>query len=500
MVFSLREFIGDERSFVLGCFFAFQQHITMSFSVGIPDHHGLLLFFFAVLFSWTIRIILHGASRKLGVAYGIMAAVAMWSGIESIVVLTLSLLALGITWIFRGSYTRQRNMTILTSLLLSTILTIAIDTPTEQLMRAEYDKRSIVHVTLWTLITGYWAAVFLLEKYSSAMLSQKSRFTAAAIGAISCIFVMIVLFPTFFRGPTSNIDPLVRSIYLDVVNEFGPIFAVNEKFPSTLMVSWALAFAGLPICFFLAWRNWGTRRYAWCYIALLSTVFLGLAAGTRRWLIYCQFISIIPLCYLSMFPINWIKSNMKPIAKSIARPLLIVILCSSFWIIPILFDSTVERISLLGDKQFLRELCQYLNEDQYFKSAPKRILTSIYLGPLLLYMTPHEIVGTPAHRNKNGIIDTYKVMNAEDESEAHSVIKRRGIDVLLIGRPENGLGDFFIEKELKPTVIFHSQLWSGTVPKWLEPLSLPETLSEKVKGFEISKKNDILIRPEHEQF
>ena len=267
---------------------------------------------------------------------------------ETLVVLTLSLLALGITWLFRRSCNGSCNLIILTSLLLSTILTIAIDTPAEQLMRVEYDKRSIVHVILWALITGYWAAVFLLEKYSSAMLSQKSRFTAATIGAISCIFVMVVFFPAFFRGPTSNIDPLVRSIYLDTVDEFSPIFAPNEKFPSVLMVSWALAFAGLPICFFLAWRSWGTRRYAWCYIALLSTVFLGLAACTRRWLIYCQFISIIPLCYLSMFPINWIKSNMQPIAKSIARPLVIVIFCSSFWIIPILFDSTEETVLLVG--------------------------------------------------------------------------------------------------------------------------------------------------------
>ena len=150
----------------------------------------------------------------------------------------------------------------------------------------------------------------------------------------------------------------------------------------------------------------------------------------------------------------------------------------------------------MDDKKFLRELCQYLNEDHYFKSSPKRILTSIYLGPLLLYMTPHEIVGTPAHRNEDGIIDTYKVMNAEDEKEAHSVLKRRGVDVLLIGRPDKGINDYFIEKELQPMDIFHSQLWSGIVPKWLEPLSLPETFAEKVKAFKILEKNDTLIRSE----
>ena len=47
IVFSLREFLGDERSSVLGCFFAFQPHITIRFCVGIPDHHGILLLFFA---------------------------------------------------------------------------------------------------------------------------------------------------------------------------------------------------------------------------------------------------------------------------------------------------------------------------------------------------------------------------------------------------------------------------------------------------------------------
>jgi hypothetical protein len=111
-------------------------------------------------------------------------------------------------------------------------------------------------------------------------------------------------------------------------------------------------------------------------------------------------------------------------------------------------------------------------------------------------MTPHEIVGTPAHRNEDGIIDTYKVMNAQDERDAHSVIKRRGIDVLLIGRPKNGIDDYFIEKELQPMNIFHSQLWSGAVPKWLEPLNLPEPLYQKVKVFKIIKENDSIVRRE----
>ena len=127
----------------------------------------------------------------------------------------------------------------------------------------------------------------------------------------------------------------------------------------------------------------------------------------------------------------------------IARSVLILTLCVCFSYMPILVFGTNKNNLLLHDRKFLSQICQYLNDDPFFKQKQRRILTSIYLGPLLLYKTPHEVIGTPSHRNVSGIIDTYSFMNAQREEDAYMIIRRRDIEAILIGRPDLGIAIFF---------------------------------------------------------
>lgn len=143
---------------------------------------------------------------------------------------------------------------------------------------------------------------------------------------------------------------------------------------------------------------------------------------------------------------------------------------------------------LLRDKKFLAQTCQYLNEDTLFVKKPQRILTSIYLGPLLFYKTPHEVIGTPSHRNVSGILDTYHFMNARSEKDAYVIIKKRNIRVIMIGRPKYGIGDYFVDfnkKFKKSGDIFHHQLWNGNIPVWLQKYPVPKSLEGKIKIFKV---------------
>ena len=171
----------------------------------------------------------------------------------------------------------------------------------------------------------------------------------------------------------------------------------------------------------------------------------------------------------------------------IARAAFIGICCFCFLLPAIVFHSNQNKF-LIYDGKFLSNICQYLNQDPFFENKPRRILTSIYLGPLLLYKTPHEVIGTPSHRNVSGILDTYLVMNAKREKDAYIIIHRRGIQAILIGRPEQGIGDFFIHniKNVQDSgEIFHHQLWNGKIPAWLQIHAVPKSLEGKIKVFRV---------------
>jgi hypothetical protein len=195
-------------------------------------------------------------------------------------------------------------------------------------------------------------------------------------------------------------------------------------------------------------------------------------------------ISVFPLSQLCSKILQWEKSSIKKTLK----PLIRVLALSFFCFTPLLltfFPIIIERNKepgLLQQSDFINNLCLYLNDTQAFGDRPLRILASIYLGPVILYKTHHEVIGTPAHRNVSGILDTFAIMKARDDETAHQIIRERGINLILIGRPNNGLCDHFIP-ELETTEKFYYRLWHGPVPDWLEVLRLPMTLDRKVKVF-----------------
>jgi hypothetical protein len=79
-------------------------------------------------------------------------------------------------------------------------------------------------------------------------------------------------------------------------------------------------------------------------------------------------------------------------------------------------------------------------------------------------------------------------MNAKTEKDAHMIIRQRGIQVLLIGKPENGIGDYFIDIKNNRNEfekIFHHQLWKGIIPAWLQAYPVPKSLEGKIKIFRI---------------
>ena len=482
LFWGLRDLIGDIQASLFGVMLPFQLCLDSIFNIGVPDHHGSLIFIFSLFIALTIKSILSENLKFVSIC-GIVGGIAIWFGIESIAVVLIALSVFGLAWVLEGKTYQRMNFLFSFYLLATTFLTMFIDIRFNELMTIVYDRRSIVHVFLWLTTTAFWALVALVSKCTNVLEQKTGRIITAIIGATACILLMYDVFPGFFKNPLSEVDPAIKLIYLNETTEFTALF----NLPKSAIAYWAMTLPGVPLGIFLAWRSLGKERKAWIFITLINIAFITMSFFTFRMITYATLCALIPISYAIYIPFVFINQNFRRPYNVLARAALIVTCCCCFLLPSIAFNSEKQKM-LLGDKKILYQICQYLNNDPYFKNKPRRILTSIYLGPLLFYKTPHEVIGTPSHRNVSGILDTYYVMNALREEDAHIIIRRRGIQTILIGRPEGGIGDFFIKninKTQNSGEIFHHQLWKGKRPLWLQIYAVPRSLEGKIKVFKV---------------
>ena len=104
---------------------------------------------------------------------------------------------------------------------------------------------------------------------------------------------------------------------------------------------------------------------------------------------------------------------------------------------------------------------------------PHVILTHPTYGPEIMYRTPHAVVGSPDHRNQDGIHDCVAFFRTSDEAEARAIVERRGVDVVIACRP--WLTD---EGRRNGPQSMAARLDRGEGPAWLRPAALPAGLGE----------------------
>lgn len=486
LFWSLRDFFGDLRASIFGLIFTFQLYYFGIFDMGVPDHHGAQIFLFSFFIATSVKSIIDN-NWNLFFFCGVIGGISIWFGIESIFVVLLTLSFFGFVWIQDGNAYKKQIFIFSFMVAITLLLTILIDTDINDFTKIFYDRRSIVHVFLWFFITLFWFFVLLIGKWSNVFEKKNARIISATIWAVTCILLMYELFPLFFKNPLSDINSLIKLIYLNQTHEFTGLFSENNIHQKISYAYWAMTLPAVPFGIYFAYHKQSKERQVWLFITLINISYIFLSACIYRMIFYAILCSIIPIsCAISEFYV-FINDKFSRSYYQIIRTVFIVICCFSFIVPGIVFNAK-EPDYLINDQKFLARLCQYLNEDTFFEKKPKRILTSIYLGPLLLYKTKNEIIGTPSHRNVSGILDTYDVMNARNAESAHLIIHRRNIQVLLIGRPEYGIGDYFfdIEKKSKKSAeIFHHQLWKGLIPAWLQPYPVPKSLEGKVKIFKV---------------
>ena len=485
LVYISKNFLKVEDISLLSILLPFQLVTTRYFRMGNYDHHGFILLLFTIFLFTLLRAIQYEKAYGWSLLSGFIASLGIWAGIESLFYVVLLTAFMGLTWIIYDSNYSKSNFLMSLSLFITSAIILLIEFPVEKIFSIHFDRISIVHLCLWGLLLTFWLFVNILKHFKNITNNFSKRVMISSLGIFFCSIVMVNVFPKFFYGPEAGIDPLLKRIYMDHTTEFAPLFSNYDKLFGYPNLSWLFGFTALLMCIYIIKHKQLTEKLSWSIIGLLLLAYGSISLYQARWLSYFQLLSIIPMSLILHKITKWEELNCKPSLRKLIIVATILAFClAPFTISQVLGKNT--KPPLLRQSAFLNQLCIFLNEADIFDNKEYRILTSIYIGPLILYKTKHEVIGTPAHRNEKGILDTYKIMNSEDEEIGRGIIKKRDIDIILVGPPEYGMHDYLIP-EGKQVGKFYHRLWYGPLPDWLEQIPITTELKNKIKIFRVNK-------------
>ena len=466
-------------------------------SYGAPvrgDHHIFFVFLAALGFGFAIRALDReragesscagtptGVTRALNDAplsgraadrhaifAGLAAAGGVWIGIEGFVFAALTLAALGLAWLAGDDPPdAPKGLRFAGGFAAGLAGALAIERG-PSVFAVEYDRISIVHLTLGVLVALFFLAV-RLGAARGALRSPLARLGAALAGAAAVAGVWVLLFPKSIRGPMADVDPVYVGFILENITELGPGYTL-ERFPAIL----GATVLALP---WLVWRLWREGRekpgrwfWAWAYVAICIAVFGALTAGWVRWTVYSGLFPCLVLGdMIARLTERIAAQKLKPVWREAGCALVVAF----FLLGPLTAAYATAIVVVPPEKKAERErakvcsvnlLADVLNRPPW-SDRPRTVLMGVNYGAEILYRTRHRVVGTPYHRSASGLRETFEAFAAQDDAFVREILIRRDVELIAIcPEGKEGLsrekGGFYDRLKTEP-------------PAWVRETALP---------------------------
>ena len=423
-----RMMLGMARS-PIGLLVAISGSATVAqYAPGRVDHHGLQL----IMIMAAIALLLFGLARlrwrKLIALAGLPFALSIWIGVEMLPLIGAWFAALGLVWCWNGgSLARQGALAAGLAALIGLIL-ILTSVPRALWLAPACDAFSAMPVAAVALIAGGFAGMALIGRWARRPVA---RLAAAALcgGIVSVVFAL--LFPDCLGGGYGAVDPEVKLRWLDNVSEAMSLTEQLRLLPFSALGKLWTPLLALGYCLWRCRASAPRGRQLWGVLALLIAAATALMFWQIRAVTAAQVIALLPLAALIAELWQLLKGQRTPRWRQFLVLLPVLFLCSAvLW--PALeygyrFAAAMVP-SAPGAPVVLQEQCTdraalpALAED-----APTLVLSYIDLGPMVLFSTPHAVLGAPYHRNNGGLKETIALFRATDDAAIGDRLDELGI-------------------------------------------------------------------------
>lgn len=322
-----------------------------------------------------------------------------------------------------------------------------------QIEPVEYDKISIVHVSLFLCIATLFAV-------NMQLIGRKSHLYDAIVwaGVIGVIF--LCMFPRFLMGMSADIPKLVKEIWLSKVSE------LQSPFSSEMWTVYSAYVVINAIAIFVKVQELRRQKLSgksiiWVIFTALAAIYLVLGGVVCRMIPYSVLFGIPVVVNLGMSS-KYVK-NLQRLSRMILTMFIGCIFIPMIaWVHGLFLPSQPKDCCKYSDK----ELYECIDNLSY---SPAVIMATLTHGPKLLYYTKHYVIGAPYHRQTEGIIASYVVTQMKNNlSEVRKFLKKTSSQFIFVNR---SLKDQYPKS-------FASEIISGKIPQWISIVKIPEKFSQ----------------------
>ncbi|GAB4369360.1 MAG: hypothetical protein Kow00114_29110 [Kiloniellaceae bacterium] len=457
----------------------FLQPGALSYSlVGRADHHAFLLLVFVVTAGFTLRALRNKLDARPALGAGLAAGFGVWLSVEFLLVVGACFAALGLAWLSGERERAQQSKWCALGMSLVLLVALFVERPLAQAFDVSYDSVSSVQYLLAVGMLVFWQAVEVFEARSRRGPGLLTRAALAAAGAAAVALLVGGVYPLFFAGPMAEVDPRIVPIWLDRVLEMRPLIPDDrDTLGRFIFYLGGLVLVSLPFLKILAEERGSPRFFAYLFIAL-ACLLLGLVTVAHmRFSIYAEGAFVMAFAVVLDRFLQWSGHIANNLLRGVLRGAFISVVLMG----PILVGGSLMAKDTASDPGGqpltgckVRDMAAYLENDPQWRAEPQTLLAFMDIGPELLYRTHHRVIGTPYHRNGEGIYDGYRILATDDLAAARSLMAQRGVDLVMLclSPPERS---FYARADGKENL--YQRLAEGRPPAWLAPVALPGELA-----------------------
>ena len=243
------------------------------FAPGRLDHDHFAVLGLVMMTASLMRA-LDPAEHRAAAVTGLIVAYNLSVSLETLPFIVVGVAAVPAAWIYAGQ-AMQKNLRWLGCGLGSGLLAaFAITVAPARYLDAGCDTLSAAHMLAG--LAGS-ALCIVLAQATRALTGTGPRLAAAAAAGLCTIALVYIAYPACLGDPYANIDPVLRSLWLDGVSEARPLAKAVAMRPYLALVLVAPILTGLGGALWAAASERGVARVRW--IALVAIVLAGCAAS-----------------------------------------------------------------------------------------------------------------------------------------------------------------------------------------------------------------------------
>jgi hypothetical protein len=479
LVWAVTPIFDRERRFFVVLTLLPQLAVWSQGTFGRIDHHMLILLVFTVILGTSLRVLLEPLRARAAILAGAAAGLGLWLSVAFLVILAAVFGALVVRWLREGEAAARRNAWHAVGLVAVIAVAMLLERPAGERLAEEYDRISVVHLSVGLIAVAFWVAVLRLERRNLSARVPGGRLGVAVLGTLAAGGVVLLVFPKFFLGPEVDYDPRLRPIFLDLVIETQPLIPTDRS-----SLGWLLVYLG-PAAFvlpYLAMRLWRDRNSeAWCGLVFLTFAlvpYFFLALNMRRFSTFAEILLAIVMADVLAGLFARIGREPQMVRRVAIRVLVIpLVLFGGIFAGGVLIRPNGAGASTSCE---VRVLTAELNRPEGLGRESLKVLFQVSQGPELMYRTRHSVVSTPYPRNAEGQIDAYHILSATDLADARRLVEARGLDLITvcIHRPA------YFQLSADPDTL-DSRLRAGEPPVWLEAVSLSGAAAEQFRIYRV---------------